>query len=107
MQAEKDDRNRGNLMSNSTSSSSMDYAEHERTYEGFINASKIGTISVLSIVVTLLMFAFGGTAALVLGWIMLIANLVTVGIGFALGEKGWIPPAAVFALTCILAILTV
>ncbi|MFN4126325.1 aa3-type cytochrome c oxidase subunit IV [Pannonibacter indicus] len=93
-------------MSNSTSSS-MDYAEHERTYEGFVNAARIGTISVLSIVVTLLMFAFGGTAALVLGWIMLIANLVTVGIGFALGERGWIPPAAVFVLTCILAILTV
>jgi hypothetical protein len=93
-------------MSN-TSSSSMDYAEHERTYEGFINASKIGTISVLSVVLTLLMFAFGGTAALVLGWIMLVANLVSVGVGMALGEKGWIPPAAVFALTGILAVLTV
>ena len=41
----------------------MDYDSHEQTYEGFINFSKIGTIAVLTIVVCLIMFAFGGTAA--------------------------------------------
>ncbi len=44
----------------------MDYDAHEQTYEGFINFSKIGTIAVLTIVVCLIMFAFGGTAATVL-----------------------------------------
>ncbi|EAV45718.1 MULTISPECIES: aa3-type cytochrome c oxidase subunit IV [Roseibium] len=85
----------------------MDYDSHEQTYEGFINFSKIGTIAVLTIVVCLIMFAFGGTAATVFGWLMLIATLVATAVGMALGSSGWIPPAAVFVLSGILAILTV
>jgi hypothetical protein len=82
----------------------MDYDSHEQTYEGFINFSKIGTIAVLTIVVCLIMFAFGGTAATVFGWLMLIATLVATAVGMALGSSGWIPPAAVFVLSGILAI---
>jgi hypothetical protein len=85
----------------------MDYDSHEQTYEGFINFSKIGTIAVLTIVVCLIMFAFGGTAATVFGWLMLIATLVATAVGMALGSSGWIPPTAVFVLSGILAILTV
>ena len=85
----------------------MDYEAHERTYEAFINFSKVGTIAVLTIVVCLVMFGFGGTSAVVFGWLMLIAMVVASAIGLALGDSGWIPPAAVFGLTCILAILTV
>jgi hypothetical protein len=85
----------------------MDYDAHEQTYEGFINFSKIGTIAVLTIVVCLIMFAFGGTAAAVFGWLMLIATLVATAVGMALGSSGWIPPAGVFVLSGILAILTV
>ncbi|ADZ69308.1 Bacterial aa3 type cytochrome c oxidase subunit IV family [Polymorphum gilvum SL003B-26A1] len=85
----------------------MDYAEHERTYEGFINFSKIGTIVVLTVVLCLIMFAFGGTSATILGWVMMIANIVALAVGMAMGAKGWIPAAAVFVLTGILAILTV
>lgn len=85
----------------------MDYDSHERTYEGFINFSKVGTISVLTIVLCLVMFGFGGTAAVVFGWLMLIAMMVAAAIGVALGASGWIPPAAVFVLTGVLAILTV
>jgi aa3 type cytochrome c oxidase subunit IV len=85
----------------------MDYEAHERTYEGFINFSKVGTIAVLNIVLCLILFGFGGTAATVFGWLMLIATLVASSIGLALGAKGWIPPAVVFVLTGILAILTV
>ena len=85
----------------------MDYDAHEQTYEGFINFSKIGTIAVLTIVVCLIMFAFGGTAATVFGWLLLIATLIATAVGMALGASGWIPPAAVFVLRGILAILTV
>ena len=85
----------------------MDYDAHEQTYEGFINFSKIGTIAVLNIVVCLIMFAFGGTAATVFGWLLLIATLIATAVGMALGASGWIPPAAVFVLSGILAILTV
>lgn len=89
------------------SAPAMDYAAHERTYEGFINFSKVGTISVLTIVLCLVLFAFGGTVAHVFGWLMLIAMMITAAIGAAIGEKGWIPPAGVFVLTGILAILTI
>ena len=85
----------------------MDYDSHERTYEGFINFSKVGTIAVLNIVLCLILFAFGGTTAVVFGWLMLIATLVASAIGLALGDSGWIPPTAVFVLTGFLAIITV
>lgn len=85
----------------------MDYDAHERTYEGFINFSKVGTVAVLNIVLCLILFGFGGTVAHVFGWLMLIGTIVASAIGLALGEKGWVPPAAIFVLTGILAILTV
>ncbi|PVB62537.1 aa3-type cytochrome c oxidase subunit IV [Labrenzia sp. 011] len=85
----------------------MDYDAHERTYEGFIHFSKVGTLSVLTVMVCLIMFSFGGTAAAIFGWLMLIATFVAAAVGLALGASGWIPPAAVFVLSGILAILTV
>ncbi|WP_417667698.1 aa3-type cytochrome c oxidase subunit IV [Roseibium sp.] len=89
------------------SAPAMDYDSHERTYEGFINFSKVGTVAVLNIVLCLILFAFGGTAATVFGWIMLIATIAASAIGLALGAKGWVPSAVVFVLTGLLAILTV
>lgn len=85
----------------------MDYAEHERTYEAFINFSKIGVVAILNIVLCLILFAFGGSAAFFFGWVMLIATLAASGIGMALGESGWIPPTAVFVLTVLISIVTV
>ncbi|MBO6508646.1 MAG: aa3-type cytochrome c oxidase subunit IV [Roseibium sp.] len=85
----------------------MDYEAHEATYEGFINFSKVGTVAVLNIVLCLILFGFGGTTAVVFGWLMLIATMFAAAIGLALGANGWIPSAAVFVLTGLLAILTV
>ncbi|WP_346892180.1 aa3-type cytochrome c oxidase subunit IV [uncultured Roseibium sp.] len=89
------------------SAPAMDYEAHEATYEGFINFSKVGTVAVLNIVLCLILFSFGGTAATIFGWLMLIATIVAGSIGLALGAKGWVPSAAVFVLTALLAILTV
>ena len=86
--------------------SAMDYTEHERTYAGFINFAKIGTVAVLNIVLCLLLFTFGGGAGTFFGWIALIATLATAAVGMAIGEKGWIPPAAVFFVAGLLAIVT-
>lgn len=96
----------GDFMSNETAPA-MDYDAHERTYEGFINFSKVGTVAVLNIVLCLILFAFGGTAAVVFGWLMLLATTIASGIGLALGASGWIPPTVVFVLTGILCILLV
>ncbi|MCR9056429.1 MAG: aa3-type cytochrome c oxidase subunit IV [Rhodobacteraceae bacterium] len=70
----------------------MDYDAHERTYEGFINFSKVGTIAVLNIVLCLILFGFGGTAAFVFGWLMLIATFVASAIGLAIGDTPAPPP---------------
>ncbi|MEJ8473084.1 aa3-type cytochrome c oxidase subunit IV [Roseibium algae] len=85
----------------------MDYAAHESTYEGFINFSKIGIIAVLNVVLCLILFAFGGTFATGVGWIVLIATLVSVAIGMAIGANGWVPSAAIFVLTGAFAILAI
>lgn len=96
----------GDIMSDEIAPA-MDYDAHEKTYEGFINFSKVGTIAVLNIVLCLILFAFGGTAATVFGWLMLIATMVACAVGLALGASGWIPPTVVFVLTGILTLLAV
>ncbi|MTI00135.1 aa3-type cytochrome c oxidase subunit IV [Roseibium sp. RKSG952] len=94
-------------MSNQTAVPAMDYKEHERTYEGFINFSKVGLFAVLNVVLCLILFAFGGNAANFFGWVLLIANIVASGIGLALGKTGWVPPAGVMGLLVVAWILTV
>ncbi|WP_237154424.1 aa3-type cytochrome c oxidase subunit IV [Oryzibacter oryziterrae] len=37
-------------------SNAMDYAEHERTYAGFVNLFKYGTISVVVLLVLMALF---------------------------------------------------
>lgn len=87
--------------------SAMDYEMHEGTYEGFINFSKVGIVSLFNILLCLIMFGLGGTSAVVFGWIMLVATIIAATVGLATGKKGWIPPAAVFVVAGVLAILTV
>lgn len=96
----------GDLMSNETAPA-MDYDSHERTYEGFINFSKVGTIAALNIVLCLILLSFGGTTAVVFGALMVLATIAASGIGIALGANGWVPPAVIFVLTGVLCILTV
>ncbi|MCC4245416.1 aa3-type cytochrome c oxidase subunit IV [Stappia indica] len=85
---------------------SMDYAEHERTYNGFINFSKVGTIASLNVMLCLILFTFGGGAGTFFGWVALIATLAAAAVGLATGAKGWIPSAVVFLVTGLLAIVT-
>ena len=85
---------------------SMDYAEHERTYTGFINFSKVGTVAALNVMLCLILFTFGGSAGTFFGWIALIATLVAAAVGLASGAKGWIPSAVVFVVASLIAIVT-
>ena len=36
--------------------SAMDYAEHERTYKGFIKMAKIGTVAVIVLLIGMALF---------------------------------------------------
>jgi ABC-type branched-subunit amino acid transport system permease subunit len=74
----------------------MDYAEHERTYLGFVHFAEVGTVACLAIVAAL---AVGGTKH---AWgIALIGTLLTLvgtGIGIASKSIAWKAPAVPFAL---------
>ncbi len=79
----------------------MDYAEHERTYKGFIHFSEVGTVAIIAIVAAL---AVGGTKhAWFTAAMGTILALVTAGIGLAAPSIGWRAPLV--ALVAMLAAL--
>ncbi|MGL4727530.1 MAG: aa3-type cytochrome c oxidase subunit IV [Bosea sp. (in: a-proteobacteria)] len=79
----------------------MDYAEHDRTYKGFIHFSEVGTVAIIAIVAAL---AVGGVKhawfAASMGTIL---ALVTAGIGLAAPSIGWRAPlvALLVMLACL------
>ncbi len=85
----------------------MDYKEHERTYESFIKFSKIATVSLLGVVVSLAMFSFGGNAGAVASTIMIILNIVATGVGLASNKSPLKWPITIFLLTCLIAVITI
>jgi hypothetical protein len=90
----------------SPAGSAMDYAEHERTYAGFIALTKIGIIHVITIVLALAMYAFGGAWGFTLGTLTIILAIISVAIGMA--SKGSIAlPSIILGLATLLFILSV
>ncbi|CAN7507149.1 aa3-type cytochrome c oxidase subunit IV [Bosea sp. LjRoot9] len=81
----------------------MDYAEHERTYQGFMHFAEVGTVACLAIVAAL---AVGGTKH---AWgVALIGTLLTlVGtvVGIASKSIAWKAPAVPFALMMVALVL--
>lgn len=85
----------------------MDYAEHERTYAGFVAFTKVGVIACINILLCLLIFGLGGAYANLAGSVALLATLVAATIGLFAGDRGWVPSAIVFVFVGLLAILNV
>lgn len=81
---------------------SMDFEEHQKTYDGFIQFSKISIIAIFNILVCLILFTWGGGAGTFFGTILMIATLIAAAVGLFGGDRGWIPSAVVFGL-CVLA----
>jgi Bacterial aa3 type cytochrome c oxidase subunit IV len=77
---------------------SMDYAEHEKTYAGFINFSKLGVVAVTNILLCLLVIGFGGAWASVIASVGVLATLVACAIGMFMGDRGWVPSAIIFVV---------
>ena len=74
----------------------MDYAEHERTYSGFVHFAEVGTVACLAFVAAL---AVGGLKhAWGFAIIGTLLTLVTTGIGIASKSLGWRAPAVPFGL---------
>lgn len=86
---------------------SMDYAEHEKTYAGFLAFTKVGLIACINVVLCLLIFGLGSGYSNLAGTVALLATIVAAVVGLFAGQKGWIPSAIVFVVAGLLAILTV
>lgn len=63
----------------------MDYAEHERTYDGFLILTKVSIVVTINILLALALFAFGGGWGFWWGMLILLAGLVAGVIGIASG----------------------
>ncbi|KPH81686.1 MULTISPECIES: aa3-type cytochrome c oxidase subunit IV [Bosea] len=81
----------------------MDYAEHERTYLGFVHFAEVGTIACLAFVAAL---AVGGLKhAWGIAIIGTLLALVGAGVGIASKSIGWRAPAVPFGLLMLSLIL--
>ena len=85
----------------------MDYAEHEKTYAGFVAFTKVGVIACINVVLCLLIFGLGSGYSNLAGTVALLATIIAAVVGLFAGKKGWVPSAVVFVIAGVLAILTV
>jgi hypothetical protein len=80
----------------------MDYAEHERTFDGFVMFTKLGLLHTIDTLLALALFAFGGGWGFWLGLLLLI--LATIALVIGLLAKGTVKP---LVFTTILGVLLV
>lgn len=84
----------------------VEFSEHTRTYEGFVALTVISILHVITILLALVMFGFGGSGGFWLGLLTLFLAVASAAIGIARGGA-WKPAAWVLALAAILAIFAV
>jgi hypothetical protein len=90
----------------SPAESPMDYREHDRTYEGFLALTKIGILHVITILLALAMFGFGGSWGFTFGVLTILLAIISAVIGFA-SNGSVVPPGVVLGLAFVLFILSV
>ena len=80
----------------------MDYAEHERTFRGFVMLTKLGLLHAIDTMLALALFAFGGAWGFWLGVILL--TLATIALVIGILAKGTVKP---LVITTVLGVLLV
>jgi hypothetical protein len=83
----------------------MDYAEHERTYERFVELTTVSAIHVATLLLALVMFGFGDNVGFWLGFLTIV--LAVVAAAFSIARKSVKPAAVVLGIAAILALLSV
>lgn len=80
----------------------MDYPEHERSYETFMAMTKMGIVACLNILLVLLMTAFisGGLAIF-----FVILTIAAVGISF-FAKFTWVPSGVVFVIAALICLFS-
>ena len=74
----------------------MDYAEHERTFRGFVALTKITVLATVDSLLALALFAYGGGAGFWLGVLLLL--MMTIGVAIGLFAKGSVKPLVVVTI---------
>ena len=84
----------------------MDYAEHERTYGAFLTFTKLGILTSVITVISLILFGYGGGAGFWLGVLTLLLMAVALAIGLV--AKGTTKPLiGVLVIALVLVALSV
>jgi hypothetical protein len=83
----------------------MDYAEHERTYERFVELTTVGAIHIATLLVALVMFAFGGGSGFWLGFLTIVLAVGAAAVSIA--RRSWKAAAVVLGLAAVFALLSV
>ena len=84
-----------------TGADDPDFAAHLATYEGFIKGIVMACLAAGFVMVALVMFAFGKSAGVFLGFLGMVAGMVAIGIDVMSARGGWmfsIAPLVLFAL---------
>ena len=93
-------------MAEESTQSAMDYTEHERTYAGFVALTIIGILYVITILLSLAIFGFGGSWGFSVGILVLVIGTVTAAIGMAANGSA-VAPSVGLVLSLGLFVLTV
>jgi len=84
--------------------SATDYLEHERTYERFVEITTVAAIHVLTLLVALVMFGFGGDGGFWLGFLTVV--LAVIGAAVSIVRRSWMAAAVVLGIAAIFALLS-
>ncbi|VAW11142.1 hypothetical protein MNBD_ALPHA09-901 [hydrothermal vent metagenome] len=77
----------------------MDYDEHERTYDTFVEVFKTGTAgSIHALIAILLLTSVATGLGMAVAVVLTVAGVVASLIGFISGKGGWIAPAVISVL---------
>ncbi|MCC0015475.1 MAG: aa3-type cytochrome c oxidase subunit IV [Rhodobiaceae bacterium] len=74
-------------MAASDNNSAMDYPAHERTYEGFVDFAKAGSVACVNVLIALALVNMDHG---ILGLIFAFVMLITLTIGLMMRPKGYI-----------------
>lgn len=92
------------MANETTEGAAMDYPEHDRTYAGFMEFTKLTIVAVLNILISLILFTL--TDAFWSGLLVLILTLVAVALGFMM-RGSYKPSAGVMVIAVLLFLVSI
>lgn len=77
----------------------MDYDEHQRTYDAFVEVWKTGVVAALLVLIALLLLnAVTTTLGMIVAVLLTVTGVISGLIGVFVGRGGWIAPLVISTL---------